>query len=358
MRHGHRDWRLSTAGTAGRALPAAVVVSFLLCAVPALAQPQGTPAKSAPTADLPPGVAARIRAVPDTATVGDPIRMELEIRFPAGGSVQLSPLAATHGDFTILETQPGARPADDTAKRPSPEDGGHYRAVFTAAAFRPGDAAFPPIPYRYRDAAGRESARQTPAAQVKIRSVLTGGETELKGLKQQAEIEEPASWMLWLTLALLVVAAAFAAVLFRRRRRRLSPAPHSAIRDPLALAETELRDLLGRGWLESGMVKPFYVAFSEVVKRMIEAGYEIPTGERTTSEILESARALPGSGEMGREQAIIARLLTASDLVKFARSIPELRESESLIEDAFLLLAECRRRRASPGGGAAEEGGA
>ena len=42
-----------------------------------------------------------------------------------------------------------------------------------------------------------------------------------------------------------------------------------------------------------GLVKPFYVALSDIVKRILESGYGIQTLEKTTGEVMDNLRQRP-----------------------------------------------------------------
>jgi hypothetical protein len=190
---------------------------------------------------------------------------------------------------------------------------------------------------------------ETPAVKVAIESVLTGDDRSLKDLKRQAEIEAPARWLPWLVGVLLALAAAAAAFVLWRRRRRPLPQIAQFQKDPIGSAEAELRELLGRGWLEEGMVRAFYIAFSEIVRRLIAAGIAIPTAERTTEEILGDARKSPDPPVSSRELAAMEKLLLQSDLVKFAKSLPSPEESRQAIEAAFDLAEAFRKRCAGAG---------
>jgi LPXTG-motif cell wall-anchored protein len=178
--------------------------------------------------------------------------------------------------------------------------------------------------------------------------VLTGKDENLKDLKKQAEIPEPMRWLLWLGIVLLLlILAGISWWLWRRRRRPSITSPMQPRIDPLQLAEAELRDLLGRDLLAKRLVKQFYVLLSDIVKRVLEAGYGIHTVEKTTSEIMEELTSNSPKGLAGDEVERIELLLVRCDLVKFARSIPSQLEDDAAVKSAFAILETCRKRRAA-----------
>jgi hypothetical protein len=189
----------------------------------------------------------------------------------------------------------------------------------------------------------------TPGVSIRVESVLTAEDEEIKDLKAQAEIEAPINWPLWLSLAALALAAAGLGWWLLRRRRRpdAAPAPMPQ-QDPLEAAEADLRELLRMGHLESGRVKQFYVSLSEIVKKILEAGYGIQTIEKTTAEILvdltEKLQDLPAR----QQSEEIEKFLLSCDLVKFAKYLPSKFENDAAVQEAFTILEECRRVRSRP----------
>jgi len=179
--------------------------------------------------------------------------------------------------------------------------------------------------------------------------VLTDKDQDLKDLKKQAEIHEPVRWIFWLALALLLALLAALAWWWWQRRRRAPELrlPAQPQMDPLSLVEAELRDLLARRLIENGFVKRFYVALSEIAKKILEAGYGIQTAEKTSSEILESLRnggCVAPSGNLRH----IEELLLACDLVKFAKYVPSGPENEAAVKNTVQILEACRKQRETP----------
>jgi hypothetical protein len=162
------------------------------------------------------------------------------------------------------------------------------------------------------------------------------------------------NWILWLSVLFVLLAVAAGVWWWRqRRRRRALPIPEQLLIDPLASAEAELRDLLGRGWLESGLVKQFYVALSDIVKKILESGYGIQTLEKTTPEVMENLRE-KRVGASNYDFDSIESLLVHCDLVKFAKYVPSKTETENAVKDAFRILDACKRSRTEPAAAAAE----
>ncbi len=304
----------------------------------------------------PPGVEVRIHAEPEKATIGDPIRIDFDIALPQGYEVRLPNLGTSEGDFSILQVFPGPtvpEPAPASGQPPAKASGtpvqpGHYRARIVAAVYKTGEVTFPSLQLTLRDPSGRETPLPSPPVKVQIQSVLTDKDQTLKDLKKQAEIPEPSRWLLWAALGLLALLMAGLVWWLYRRRARRAAVPYSGPQlDPLELAEAELRDLAARGLLEKRMVKQFYVALSDIVKRVLEAGYDIVAVEKTTDEILEGLRAQDSPPVAREELDCVALFLGACDLVKFAKFTPSQTENEDSVKSAYRVLALARNRRAA-----------
>jgi hypothetical protein len=284
----------------------------------------------------PPEVKVDIQATPQKATVGDPISIRLDISLPQSYQVILPKLGEQFGDFSILDFPPGKIM---TAGQDGDQSVSQYQAQITVALFKTGEFEFPPIQVTLRGADGSESQVSSQPVKISIQSVLTEQDQDLKQLKKQAEIQEPVRWVMWLSIAcLIIILAALAVWLWQRRRQpKLQPASQPDT-DLIALAESDLRDLIRRGMLEEGLTKQFYVSLSDIIKRILEAGFQIQTLEKTTSEILEELKLAGDDKRPGQALDTIESVLTECDLVKFAKYIPSQPENNAAVESAFEIL--------------------
>ncbi len=316
----------------------------------ALAQPSAQPGST-----LPAGVEVKVQAEPRKATVGDPIRIDFDIAHPPEYQVRVAEPEKQLGQFSILAFYPDLKapfPASTPASTPqaNPDQLGgiiHHRAEFIVAVYKPGEFEFPPPAISIVDKSGKEVRIPVSGIKIQIVSVLDEKDQNLRDLKKQAEIPEPARWLLWASLALLALALAGACWgLWRRKKRRLVPVATLPAIDPLDAAEAELRNLTSGGLPDQGLVKQFYVALSEIVRKILEAGVEIPTLERTTAEIMEELSGALKSGEERENLRLVEVMLTDCDLVKFAKYKPSADETRTTVERAFRILRECRAHKA------------
>ena len=193
---------------------------------------------------------------------------------------------------------------------------------------------------------GKEITLSSPPLNIEIRSVLTDKNPKLKDLKKQVEISDSGRWIRWLIVAL--AACFLGTVIWRywkkRRKRPVSFSPEE-MRNLLDIAEEDLKKLLAQGLPENGMIKKFYVLLSEIVKRILESGYEIQTAEQTTSEIMDSLYRRPALEPENRKR--IESFLTRCDIVKFAKYLPTTTEHEAISRDALQILENAKKAVAS-----------
>jgi hypothetical protein len=297
----------------------------------------------------PPNIGIQIEALPKIAAVGDPIRIELDISAPQEYRIDIPRPGQQIGDFTILDFFPGPTVPDiDTAKKTSQSPvlskgtPAHHRTRIIAAVYKTGKFAFPSFLIYLTNSAGKKITFSSPPVDVEIQSILTEKDQYLKDLKKQAEIAEPKWWILWLGLSLAACILGFVAWRYWRSHKKgpLS-APSIPLQDPFDLAESDLRNLIARKFPENGQVKKHYVLLSEIVKRILESGYQIHTAERTTSEIMDSLHQRPGIETESLRQ--VETFLLQCDLVKFAKYTPSKEENNNTGEDAFRILALARK---------------
>jgi hypothetical protein len=328
-----------------RIFAAALWMVWLLSVSPHVAGQAPADASQAP---LPDGVAIQIQAIPETATVGDPIRISLDVTAPADYGVAILRPETQAGDFAVLDFSSGPAEPEDTGSAhgtlPSTQQGGqlrHHRAQILTAVYKTGSFTFPPVRLKLSTAGG-DIAVFSPPVRIEIKSVLDEKNPNLKDLKKQAEIPESTRWGRWFAIA--AAGILLLAVLWLLRRRpgtRAAPLSPAQAQDRMDLAEAELKDLLARGFPGNGNAKRFYVHLSEIVRKILEIGFEIRTAERTTPEIVDS---LYGRENLASEEtALIESFLLRCDVVKFARYVPSGVEHEAASKDALRILEEAKK---------------
>jgi hypothetical protein len=283
-------------------------------------------------ADAP--VAVRAHAEPDSVTIGTPFRYIVDVVADPNAEVLLEQPAERLGDFDIVDfgiDPPVARDGRKLVSR-------WYRLV----GWRPGQYVVKTPPVRYR-AAGAEPREITgQEVRVSVESVLARepNATDIRDVKPPEAV--PIDWRPWWVLASTLVALfAAGAILYRvlNRPRRARPGPPPIPPHEIAgraLADLKRRDLIGRG-----AFKEYYSRLSDIVRVYLEQRFHLRAPEMTTEEFLLTA-ARDGRLD-GAHRRLLADFLAESDLVKFARHLPTIADSERAWEAASRFVQDTSR---------------
>lgn len=199
---------------------------------------------------------------------------------------------------------------------------GAYEGKVRIAFFRIGRQQTPDLRAAIR-LVGGDRPTPVPADRsfVEVTAILPPGEQPLKDIKPLAPVGRfnPLPWVGAALAALVLLLAGW-----RWRRRRTAPvvavAEEAAPPPPTALEEAlrRLDDIVAAGYLARGEVDAHYAAIAGVLHEYFLTTAAIEPGA-TTSRILAALARLPDADPL---RARTAALLSAADLVKFARVRP------------------------------------
>ena len=225
--------------------------------------------------------------------------------------------------------------------------------VFNLALYDTGKYLLPPLPVILHRADSRETLF-TQHAQVEIVSILpdtASAPQPIKGVRSlPLTFRDMLAWTPWL-LALLLVAAAI--YFYRRFRKQQQPEKYKAPEIILPAHELALRELIAlrdNKYPERGMLREFFTEISEILRRYMERRYEFPALEMTTWDLEQ---------ELSRErypQILVHQslpVLRESDLVKFAKYLPEWENCTEHLERAFEIVQATRESDETEAMGAA-----
>ncbi len=309
-------------------LAAATACSLLL--MPCLLAADSTPTLTAPVT---------IHASVDRKeiTIGDPIRYTVEVAAAADTEIVIPVLSGTVGDFSI----------SDFGELPPRKESGRLIAArwYTLAIFDTGDHLIPAPKVLYRRPGEDLQEAQGDEVLVGVTSLLAKDPkaTDVRDIKPPEDV--PFDWRPYGIAAAAVIAvgvlgAAFFYFLNRPRRQRLMPP-----RPPHEVALTALNRLRSRGLIEQGQFEEYYVHLSSIVRHYLEDRFHIRAPEMTTEEFLS---ALATDGRLiAQHRRLLAEFLSQADLVKFARHLPTLKDSEAAYEAARRFVDDTRPAAAS-----------
>ncbi len=198
---------------------------------------------------------------------------------------------------------------------------------YRLAGWEPGHKEIESPPVQWRRPGGELVSAPPATLVMTIESVLakTGSATDIRDIKPPLE---PPFYVTPYYVAAGVLAAVLviAIVVYRFARRRERTRAAASPRPPHEIALEDLERLRGRRLTEHGLFKEYYSALSGIVRTYLERRFSLRAPEMTTEEfLLTTARS---GGLQPAHRGLLGEFLTESDLVKFARHVPTLADSE------------------------------
>jgi hypothetical protein len=276
-------------------------------------------------------VEVRARAEPDTVTIGTRFRYFVEVVSAPNAEVVVTQPAEKIGDFDIVDF--GVDP-------PVERDGKKvltrwYRLV----GYSPGNHLItsPPVTYRVAGEEPKEATAKDIGVTVESLLVKEPSASDIRDIKAPEPV--PVDWRPWYILGgALALLVAIVAVVLRLRRRAGRVAVAAPPPLPQDVAARALAALRARRLIEAGAFKEYYSALSDIVRAYLEQRFRLRAPEMTTEEFLLTT-AREGRLE-GAHRRLLGDFLAESDLVKFARHLPTIADSERAWEAAARFVAE------------------
>lgn len=291
--------------------------------LPALRSP--LPAEDAPA----PSVQAEVS--PSTARLGDLITLNIRIRRPNGVIIEPPTFSKELGTFEVRAS----------SQWPTEVQGEESIERFSAELqnFTTGVQPLPGIQFDYKNVLGKPYQLKTPELKVTIQELAAGPKDkgDIRGIKG---VIGPVAWSpLWWGLLTVILLAAGIYVWKKRQKVLKGPPPPPPVpADETALKK--LQSLKDSGWIESGKIKEFYSALSDILRGYLEEGFGIPALERTTTELMRDVQK--HKAFLALRQVNLKDLLEECDLVKFAKFRPEVVEALRAHETALTIIQQTR----------------
>lgn len=234
----------------------------------------------------------------DTASVGEPVVLRLEVELPKGSIPHFPELLVEDRDISLISTHLESMAVE-----------------YTLAFWELGRTTLPGLPVRIVDTDGVEKIVATDSMSIVIASVLTGQEQDIREIKEMVPLRLRNIHSFWFRVGLMVIVMGVFAVLWRTRRKLYtthsdpgkSLYPHLVVQHRLKELQTSVYDPEKAG--------EFYFMLSQVLRHYLEQRYFFRALEMTTSEI---KGVLPGELDEESTIALIVQVLENSDLAKFA----------------------------------------
>ncbi len=211
---------------------------------------------------------------------------------------------------------------------------------FSAAVYDTGSHVIPPLAILIFQQGMVKDTVWTEAREVRVESILPDTASAPRPIKPYEDhplrvMDVMREFWPWALAALALGALIFAWIRYRNRPKlkaaELVPPPIP----PYDLALRELITLRDQKYPERGMLKEQYSEFSEILRRYIEGRFKFPALEMTTYDL---AAELKRDDLPSCLRTELLPVLRESDLVKFAKEIPTLAQSQSIIDLGFSVV--------------------
>ena len=270
---------------------------------------------------------------PRQITIGDPIEMTISLTVPENGSVIWpGPDELAPAEIIRLDTVNVGK-AEQTAR-------------YTLSLFEPGEFELTDVPVIISKPDGTDTLKIDPG-KIVVQSVIdpTDSTMDIKDIHPPVKLawtfRDLLPYMIVIAALILIGIAGY--IIWRkwkiRRGEIVLPEPPPI--PPHVIAIDKLEDLRIKKLWQNGYLKEYHSELSEIVKEYIGGRYEINAPEMTTFELMESKWKWATYEERLR---LIKRILTCSDLVKFARYKADPHENEKSLDYAFEYVDSTKER--------------
>ncbi|MEF3280755.1 MAG: hypothetical protein K6357_07315 [Elusimicrobiota bacterium] len=144
-------------------------------------------------------------------------------------------------------------------------------------------------------------------------------------------------WWLKLLIALLIILITY--IIYKKlskKKKNLSIEIHKDTRTPYQKAMDEINNIKTLDLLDEGKIKEYYSIISDILRRYLQEEFLISALEMTTNDLIKNLKT---RSVVNIETIIKTKeFLQISDLVKFAKYIPERQKAENDIKELIELL--------------------
>lgn len=312
-------------------------------------------ATGASAQSVPPRVTARI--TPDSIMIGDRFTLEIEVdkdlmqavSFPTidrraassdGGADGADGYSAADDSIECIEDPPvDTLSADGRRLR--------LRKRYVMAAFDEGNYSFGRARVLYADKNIVDTLYADDSLKIAVATFQIDSTSHaIFDIKAQKTLPfrfgEISGYLLWslLTLAAVALLVWFAVWRLHKHGRRITdmfkPAPPLP---PHVVAISALESLHNQKLWQNNRHKQYYSGLSDILRTYIAGRYGIGAMEMTTDEIVDAIKDI----EMPKKNAMdLVAVLRGSDLVKFAKAMPDAAENEEAYQKAYWFVEETK----------------
>jgi hypothetical protein len=272
------------------------------------------------------GTQVSISVSENLAFIGDRIRLKIIVKTTS--DVDNINVKTMTQDFEILE--------QTAAQKRQEQDSLIFEKVAEIAFFKTGDFNVGPFVIELKKNEKVMETRETNSVPVTIKTTLKEEDKDIKPLKNLLEIKGNPWYLLKYVLGVLAVILITLLILFflKRRKAKAEAAPKRLL-SPLEELEVRIKELYQQSLFEKGKMKFFFIELTVILKQFLHRNYQFNAEDFTTYETLYDLKKRESEVSLINN---LEYLFSISDLVKFAKYIPEedaLNELAKKIEDTI-----------------------
>lgn len=222
----------------------------------------------------------------------------------------------------------------------------YYRQI-TITAFDTGHHAIPPFEFIVYDSLHRDTLHSQPLS-LYVENVVVDTTQAPKDIKPVTIIPAPFlsgdyQWMWWLLL-LIPIGVLIWYMLHRKKRSGKNPvAPVPEVPADIVALEA-LEQLEQEKLWQKNHHKAYHSRLTEIIRRYIEARFNIPALEQTSEVVLVMFKHVQTDRD-NQTLENLGRMLRLGDAVKFAKYVPLAQENELSMTNARQFVEHTRPRR-------------
>jgi hypothetical protein len=283
---------------------------------------------------------ASLGGAPDSLLMGD--AMDLRLTFTPPGPGRLPPgWADSLGKFELL-----APPDTSALKNPT---GGPLVINLKATCYEPGDQTLGPVTMHWLAADGKTISGETASFKIHIKGVVPQAElAKADTVQKPVKLLEPnrvkklglsfADLVPWIISILIAAGLVWGLLWYMKRRKRQTTeviAPAIPLRPAHEIALEALDRLRDKKLFQAGRLKEYYSLLTEILRRYIEARWEIPAMESTSFQLLRDVEPKINDANL---RLLLENLLSDADLAKFAKNQPDADTCQRDLEKGYILV--------------------
>ena len=279
------------------------------------------------------GYKAAAKLEPAAMLIGDQANLSLFFSFPAGTEVVWPSIK----DTILGKIQVISRTKVDSVWSADKKNL-QLTQKLRLTCFDSGFYTIPPIRFYYRNLPDTTIRYEETDIQILAVHTLAVDTTQaIKPIKGPVKIAfSILDYIGWIIAGLVFLAIAGFLIYYFIRRRKGEPVfvlRPSVKYQPHELALMELEKLRVKKLWQAGKAKEYHTELTDILRKYIEDRFHLLAMESTSAEILEDMEENTGIRKESRE--MLGKVLSLSDLVKFAKLVPLPQDHEKNMDDAI-----------------------